>query len=364
MKIPPFLLALTLSLPIAGPAGAQQPGPKTPITANDRHAVIESLARQLHDNYVFPEVATAVSKQLADKDRAGGYAGATDAQAFADALAKDLRDFGKDSHFQVAYQPDFRPAAASQKRSAEELASARAELAQRGFGIERVERLAGNVGYLEIRGFGPTEIVGPAFSAAIQLLSGTDALILDLRRNGGGEPDSVAWLMSHFFEAGDPRHLNDIYTRPTGVTQQYWTSSAAPVRYTRPVYVLTSKRTFSGGEECAYDFQTQKRATLVGETTGGGANPGDGFALAKGFAAFIPTGKAINPITKTNWEHVGVTPDIAVPAADAQKTAHLAILRASLAAARDEEERGYLADTIRQVETDTLPKPSYAPPRS
>ena len=169
--------------------------------------------------------------------------------------------------------------------------------------------------------------------------------------------------MSHFFEAGDPRHLNDIYTRPTGVTQQYWTSSAAPVRYTRPVYVLTSKRTFSGGEECAYDFQTQKRATLVGETTGGGANPGDGFALAKGFAAFIPTGKAINPITKTNWEHVGVTPDIAVPAADAQKTAHLAILRASLAAARDEEERGYLADTIRQVETDTLPKPSYAPPR-
>jgi C-terminal processing protease CtpA/Prc len=165
--------------------------------------------------------------------------------------------------------------------------------------------------------------------------------------------------MSHFFAPGDVRHVNDIYTRPTDSTQQYWTNPSVAVRYTGPVYVLTSPRTFSGGEEAAYDFQTQKRATLVGETTGGGANPGDFIAIAEGFAAFIPTGRSINPVTKANWEHVGVKPDIAVPAADALKTAHAAILRARLAKATDAEEREYLQDSLEVVESGKPVVPVY-----
>jgi C-terminal processing protease CtpA/Prc len=135
------------------------------------------------------------------------------------------------------------------------------------------------------------------------------------------------------------------------------------LRYTKPVYVLTSRRTFSGAEECAYDFQTQKRATLVGETTGGGANPGDDFGLAHGFLAFIPTGRAINPVTHTNWEHVGVKPDISVAAAKAQQTAHVAILRTLLAEAKDAELREELQDSLAQVEKGELRPPNYAPPR-
>src|SRR6185437_14342657 len=126
-----------------------------------------------------------------------------------------------------------------------------------------------------------------------------------------------ALLLSYFFAENDGRHLNDIYWHKDGTTDQFWTVPVAGSRFLGPVYVLTSARTFSGGEECAYDFQTQKRATLVGETTGGGANPGGMVPLGGGLAAFVPTGKAINPVTKTNWEHVGVKPDIAVPAADA-----------------------------------------------
>lgn len=182
------------------------------------------------------------------------------------------------------------------------------------------------------------------------MLSGTDALILDLRRNGGGRPSSVAYLMSHFFPLGDERHLNDIYDRPTNVTQQYWTNPAITQRYDKPVYVLTSARTFSGGEECAYDFQTQKRATLVGETTGGGTNPVAPYSVGHGIVVAIPRGQAINPVTKTSWEHVGVKPDIAVPAAQAQQTAHVAILRQLLAANKDEGLRANLQRALAMVE--------------
>jgi C-terminal processing protease CtpA/Prc len=192
------------------------------------------------------------------------------------------------------------------------------------------------------------------------LLSGTDAIILDLRRNGGGEPSTVAYLMSHFFAADDKRHLNDLYFRPTNKTEPYWTTPSVPVHYTKPLYVLTSARTFSGGEEFAYDVQTQKRGVLVGETTGGGANPGDDFSIGHDFVAFIPTGRAINPVTHTNWEHVGVKPDIATPAADAQKTAYATILRKLLADAKDPGQREELQDTLHKVETGVVDAPNYA----
>jgi C-terminal processing protease CtpA/Prc len=187
-------------------------------------------------------------------------------------------------------------------------------------------------------------------------------LILDLRRNGGGEPASVAYLMSHFFPAGDERHLNDIYYREGDETRQFWTSAAVKVRYLKPVYVLTSGFTFSGGEECAYDFQTQKRGTLVGETTGGGANPGEFVALGHGFVAFIPNGRAINPVTHTNWEHVGVKPDVAVPAAQAEKMAYAQILRSLIANATGPEARDELRTILTRVEKGESEKVSYAPP--
>jgi C-terminal processing protease CtpA/Prc len=170
----------------------------------------------------------------------------------------------------------------------------------------------------------------------MQLLMGSEAVILDLRENGGGDPESVAYLVSHFFPEGDARELNAIYNRPRNTTRQYWTSPLAAPRYTGPVYVLTSAHTFSGGEECAYDFQTQKRATVVGETTGGGANPGRAVDLGGGFNAFIPTGRAINPVTHTNWEHVGVKPDVVVPAAEALVWVRSRVLRDRLAQAKGE----------------------------
>ena len=353
-------LALLFCLsPIGGVFAQGQPS-SAPIDAAGRHAVIESLTGQLQAKYVFPDVAEQLSAALIAKNAAGGYAKAIDTEAFAQALSEDMRALGKDGHFQMHYAPGVEPRPSSATPSKEELEAMRKEIAGMAFGIQRVERLGGNVGYLEVRGFGPADMVGEAFTAAMALLSGTDALILDLRRNGGGEPESVAYLMSHFFASGDVRHLNDIYSRPDDTTRQYWTLPAVGTRYTRPVYVLISPRTFSGGEECAYDFQTQKRATLVGETTGGGANPGEDFALGHGFVAFIPTGRAINPITRTNWEHVGVKPDIAVPAADALKTAHAAILKTLIAENEEPQAIEYLQRTLKQVESGVAETPVYS----
>ncbi len=349
-------LALTLCM---APAFAQQ-GPKpVPADAATRTAVIAELSAQLKANYVFPDIAAQLISALAAKNASGGYAQANDSKAFAEALSQDLRTLGDDSHFFVGYDPGFRAPPPNGMPDAETLEGMRRETLSRGFGIESVKRLPGNVGYMELRGFGPTAMVGAAISGAMTLLSGTDALILDLRRNGGGEAETVAYLMSHFFAPGDARHLNDLYFRAGDKTRQYWTSAAVGPHYTRPVYVLTSERTFSGGEECAYDFQTQKRAKIVGETTGGGANPGDGYAIGKGYAAFIPNGRAINPITKTNWEHVGVIPDIAVPAADAQKVAHATILRDLIAAAKNPDEKTDLQDSLEDVEAGVVAAPVY-----
>lgn len=358
-----FIAALLLSMGMTIAAFAQptrnDPAPPT-LSLAERNEVMQTLNSKLKANYIFPDIADRVSKALAAKAGKGDFVAANTMIALSEALSKELRELANDKHFRVFYDPEFvEKGSLNAVPSPQELEEQRIEMQQIVYGIEKLQRLPGNVGYLELRGFGPTEFVGSAYTAAISLLAGTDALILDLRRNGGGVPSSVAHLMSHFFALGDERHLNDIYTRSTNATQQSWTSPAVTVRYNKPVYVLISPRTFSGGEECAYDFQTQKRATLVGETTGGGANPGDRFSLGHGLVINIPTGKAINPITRTNWEHVGVKPDIAVPAADAQQTAYVAILRILATNETNPRQRESLQRTLSLAEKGESETPVY-----
>ena len=328
--------------PAPGPGGP----PAVAVDAVQKREVIAALDRQLRAYYAFPDVASKVAAQLIAKEKAGGYAAATDSKSFAKALTEDLHALGRDKHFNVVYQPGAGPGPGGGGGGG----PGGMDPARLSFGVDRVQRLPGNIGYLELRAFMSGKQVNEAISNALNILRGTDAMIVDLRRNGGGEPATVAWLLSHFFAADDKRHLNDIYNRPNDTTESFYTDPAAPVHFTGPVYVLTSKQTFSGGEEAAYDFQTQKRGIVVGEVTGGGANPGDMVPLAAGFKALIPSGRAINPITKTNWEGVGVQPDIAMPAPEALKFAHLALLRADMARTPDAQVKQQLAKLIADVE--------------
>ncbi|WP_133499017.1 S41 family peptidase [Cognatilysobacter terrigena] len=356
------ILCFAMLFALAPLARAQHVDDNVPITAADRHDVIENLATQLQKRYGFPDAGTKLAATMRERDASGVYTKDATIAAFGKHLANDLRTLGDDGHFNIHYDPNFNPPSDERPPfpDAAEVARGREEVAERGYGIDSIARLPGNVGYIEVRGFGPTELVAEAMSDAMTLLQGTDALIIDLRRNHGGEPNTVAHLMSHFFPVGDQRHLNDIYSRADDSTQQFWTNPNVQPRYGKPVYVLTSSGTFSGGEEFAYDMQTQKRATLVGETTGGGSNPGDVYPLGHGFGAFIPHSRSINPVTHTNWEHVGVKPDIAVPAADAKKVAQVAILRDLVEKATDPERKAELQEALSNVQSGKADAPVYA----
>lgn len=347
----------------SGAALAQATPPtNAQITTADQSAVIATLGQQLKSRYIFPDVAASTAAAISAKAARGGYRDVATATAFGDALTADLRSLGKDRHFRVGFAPGI-PVPPQRNDAAayiKEIALMRPDLASAGYGINRVQVLPGSVGYIDLRIIGPAEVVGAAYDAAMSLVSGTHALILDLRSNRGGEPSGVAYLVSHFFAEGDVRHLNDIYYRTDKSTQQYWTIPTAMPRFSGPIYVLTSSHTFSAAEECAYDLQTQKRATLVGETTGGAANPGETISLGHDFLAFISNGRAINPITRTNWEHVGVKPDVAVSAGSAMKVAYTAILNDLVKKSTDTDEQGELKGILARVQSNELALPEYS----
>jgi len=306
-------------------AHAQLPAePDRAVTAATRTAVIEETLRQLNANYVFPDVARqmeqAVRARLASKE----YDRISSARALAETLTKDLRTVSRDLHLTVNYSHAPLPATGGASPPSADAVEQQRRMALFGnAGFERVERLAGNVGYLDLRGFEHVAWAGDTVVAAMNLLAHTDALVIDLRDNGGGSAETVALLSSYLFDQAT--HLNSIYWRPDDSTRQFWTTTHVDgQRYggTKNVYVLTSSRTFSAAEEFSYNLKSLKRATIVGETTMGGAHPIIIARLHDHFSAFVPAGRAINPVTKTNWEGTGVQPDVAVPETQALRAAH------------------------------------------
>ena len=312
--------------------------PDHSIDAQTTARVIEAIGKTLREAYVFPETAARMEGDLRRRLEQQEYEQITSAQNLAQVLTEHLQAVSKDKHIRVHYG---RPAPPERKEDEkldprvrqEELAKAKARGAARNFGFEKVEVLDGNIGYIVLRGFVPAELAGEAAANAMNAVANTDALIIDLRNNGGGAPSMVALLCSYLF-GPKPVHLNDQYSRVDDATHQWWTLPYLPgSRYEdKPVYVLTSERTFSAAEEFAYNLKSLKRATLVGETTGGGAHPGGVRPLGDRFTMFVPTGRSINPVTKTNWEGTGVSPDVAVPADLALKTAHLSALKSLIPA--------------------------------
>jgi hypothetical protein len=313
-----------------------QSGPGNPdmkIGERERHEVIGALIREMNAHYIFPDSAKKVANDLLMREKRGDYAHIDSSESFARTLTEHVRAISKDLHLQVGYSARAIPVEFRDDKPTEaEMAQRIEEMKYFNYGIEKVERLPGNIGYIDLRGFGMPGVAGKAMAAAMTLLSDTNALIIDLRENHGGEPSMVALTASYIFD--ERAHLNDIYTRETDTTEQYWTTEhVAGTKYgqKKDVYILTSHRTFSGGEEFCNDMKALKRATLIGETTGGGAHPGSEYRLTEHFAAFIATGRPINPITHADWEGVGVAPDVSVPAEDALRTAQVRALRKLIA---------------------------------
>ncbi|MES3023820.1 MAG: S41 family peptidase [Pseudomonadota bacterium] len=335
-------LTVTVLFSLMAPAFAQSiPGaPRQAdmvVDAAARTQLVDGLIREMQQGYVFPEKAGKVAQLLRQQQKSGALAHITSAEKLAKTLTGQLQKEALDKHLLVVYSEQAMPQQEkNRKQSMEEQAMALADMKARNFGIERVERLPFNIGYLDLRGFAPAKDAATTIGAAMTVLANTDSLIIDLRKNGGGDPATVAMIASYLFD--QRTRLNDIYFREGDRTEQMWsTEYVAGIRYgqTKDVYLLTSEHTFSAAEDFSYTLKNLKRATIVGETTGGGAHPGDMVRLSAHFAVFIPNGRSISPITKTDWEGTGVAPDVKVPAEDAFKTAQAALLNKLIAATRD-----------------------------
>lgn len=345
------LAALTLACLVFPLDCFAQPQPRTqpdlPVDAAARKAVIDAALKRLNDSYVFPEVAKKMETSVRERASKGEYDSVASAKAFAEKLTADLQSVSKDKHLRVRYSHEPIPVREERREpSAEERDDFRRQVNWMNHGFEKVERLPGNVGYIDFHGFMDEEMGAETVAAAMNFVANTDSLIIDMRRNGGGNPKMVALVCSYFF-GNDPVHLNDLYWREGNRTEEFWTlKDVAGKRYlNKDIYVLTSKRTFSGAEEFTYNLKNLKRATIIGETTGGGAHPGGGFRLSEHFQMFVPTGRAISPVTKSNWEGTGVEPDVKVPADLALKTAHVAALRKHL----EKVKEAHIKDAIRQL---------------
>jgi retinol-binding protein 3 len=328
LSVVTFGLALTIQTAdfLTARAAVQSEEVLTPAV---RTEVIETILKRLNDSYVFPDVAKKMEQAIRERMGKKEYEAVKSGPDLARLLTEHLQAVSKDKHLRVAYSVRPIPVrSGDDEPTAEERAEMLTFMQRMNFGFEKVERMPGNIGYLQLHAFAPAGMASDTASAAMAFLQNTDALIVDLRLNGGGDPATVAVLCSYLFDK-EPIHLNDIYSRPENETRQFWTLPYLPgKRYTdKPVYVLTSKRTFSGAEEFTYNLKNLKRATIIGETTGGGANPGGTVRVSEHFRAFIPTGRAISPITKTNWEGTGVTPDIDVPANIALQTAQIEAIK-------------------------------------
>ena len=321
MKIQRIVLLL-MAMALAGTMVFGQQPQAPAVDAAKKQAIIDEIAALLNRDYIFAETAKKVEDALRAKLKSGDFDKMTAAPEFAQAVSTVILEVSKDRHTGFAWNPalaeDMRRLEGQSEEEARRVRERRLlDYRRNNFGFRKVERLPGNIGYLDFRMFASPDQAGATAVAAMNFLAYCDAIIVDLRQNGGGDPAQIQLISSYFF--GEPVHLNDLYARADDRTENYWTLPyvPGPKAAGADLYILTSRRTFSGAEEFTYNMKNLKRATVIGETTGGGAHPTGTRIVQHDFILRVPFARAINPVSKTNWEGTGVAPDIAVPEAEA-----------------------------------------------
>jgi len=313
-------LLLVTALPFDSCANRQQRSMKTgpedievePLDSEERAMMVERVCELLTEYYVFPEVAEECVDLLRTKLKEGVYDGISHPRRFAIALTEDLRSTSSDKHMRIVALFGLASEDEEENRLFEKLGYN--HFLQRGnFGFIRAEWKRGNVGYLDLRSFCPVDVAGEKVEAVMSFLSNMDAIIIDLRYEVmGGRPEMVRLITSYFFDK--PVLLGRTYFRKDDVMSENWTLDKVKGRRMPdvPLYILTDEDVFSAGESFTYSLQALKRATVIGERTKGGAHITNRFHIGNRFIVSVPWGRAINPVTGTNWEGTGVEPDIHV----------------------------------------------------
>ncbi len=316
------------------------PGSAEPLDGNDRATIIDGICAALDTTYVFPETATKMCASLNTNLTAGAYDELTDLSSFCGQLTEDLRAISSDRHLGVAPAPPPADPNDPTPSEEEELAREIEALRKTNFCFERVEVLPENTGYVKLDCFAPAEYAGPTVTAAMNFVANADALIFDVRDNSGGDSSTIQLISSYLFD--ESVHLNDFYIRENDETKQFWTQAHIDGERLAhlPVWVLTSRRTFSAGEGFAYQLKHLERATVIGETTAGGAHPTRTHEIeGTSVVMRLPYGRAINPVTGTNWEGTGVEPHIQVPRDQALERARTEAISALLDTTEDAGDR-------------------------
>jgi hypothetical protein len=311
-----------------------KPKPEIVIDKATRKEAVTTLIAKLNEHYVFPDKAKQVEAVLLKHLKDGRYDAMTDGEQFAYQLTLDLRGMARDLHMSVRARAEpvphdraVAPPPTTKAQWEQRTPALRRNLLELGLmmgkvGTTEFDHLDDNIGYLKLTDFPPHFIMAERYATVMDKLADTGSLIMDLRDNDGGSPETVAMLVSYFVD--ERTRVNDLWDRTSGVTTQQWTLDKVDgKRYgtKRPVVILVSRETMSAGEDFAYTMQALGRATVIGESTWGGAHPTRSFRLGEHFAAWIPSRRSINPITGSNWEGVGVIPDIAVSPDNAMEVA-------------------------------------------
>jgi hypothetical protein len=294
------------------------------LDAAERQRVLDAVINNLRKHYVDPNVAQKMADALRAHEKSGDDNEPTNGGAFASLLTKQMRDVSHDMHLELAYIQAPLPASRFDALgrplgpTPEDQARYRRAMGQSNCTFEKIEILQHNIGYLKLNSFPDPSVCQPTATAAMHRLNDVDAIIFDLRDNHGGEPEMVMLMAAYLFD-----HPEYMYNPRENTNQQSWTRS--PVQGNKladkPAYILTSGSTLSGAEHFSYDLKMLKRATLVGETTGGAAHSGVWHRIDDHFGMGIPETKAINPFSETDWAVTGIDPDVKVNAADALETA-------------------------------------------
>ncbi|HEX5597268.1 MAG TPA: S41 family peptidase [Micromonosporaceae bacterium] len=286
--------------------------------------IVQRAGQAITEQYVFPDVGEQLSKLLTQQLASGRYDQVSSPETLGALVTEDLQSINGDLHLRLKHHEIEIPETADDPMEGEITRLAETTMG----GVARVQHHPGNIGHLELGPYLlPPTVAGAAVTAALQLVAPTRALLLDLRGTLGGSPEMVALICGYLFD--EPIHLISFYGRSDKEARQSWTPPYVPgPRFGghKPLYVLTSGSTFSAGEELTYDLQQHNRATVVGERTRGGAHPRIGLRLHPHLELTLPVGRPLHPVTGTNWEGTGVTPDIEVPADEAFDTAYQAAL--------------------------------------
>lgn len=281
--------------------------------------MIDETVRLLTERYVFPEAAEQIAALLQRRLAEGAY-DVEDAEELSRLVTADLQSVNGDRHLRLKHHAEPVPP----KEGAATLEAMRRDFDTSLGGAPRVQLLDGGVAVVELAPMlFPLEWAAEPLSAALTLASRAEALIVDLRGNRGGDPDTVAFVCGYLLD--ERTHLNSMYWRGGERTEQSWSPPHVPgARFggQKPLYVLTGDSTFSAAEELAYDLQQLGRAVVVGESTRGGAHPCQGWTVHPHLEATVPFGRAVNPVSGTNWEGVGVQPDVPCAAAESLGRAH------------------------------------------